>query len=400
VSAITHRGHQFREGGSTALLIDRSQRATPPDPAAVQAWAAANAVFLSSEMGGLRTERQAVAGALRDLGLEVVMFEDLGGRDEDARTAYIDGVARTDIYVGLVADRYGTMLPSGRSPTHEEYREARRRGLHIAVWVAADGSSRQGDARDFIAEVRTFHTTGSWEAADALVTSVVSRMRQLAGEEDSPWIKLGKVAFRASSIADDGRTLTIEMRSRDGEVLAALEALRPDGWGRPSEVSVTTAERSGAARVTQVISHASSAQLRQLTITAEVQWADGRRSGLATGINGVTFEEQVELSLRAGLFGEPLPERLGMLVATVDSEDPLSPLDGHGLPQASFEAVARLLVVERLIGSGRASRVADFTVGPAHQGMRAVHVAWCDALYASNVSPAQREISGRRVDKT
>lgn len=120
-----------------------------------------------------------------------MLFEDLGGRDDDAQTAYLEGVARSDIYLGLVADRYGTMLPTGRSPTHEEYWEARRLGLSIAVWVAADGSGRQGDARDFISEVQTFHTTGMWETTDPLVASVEARLRELAAESESPWIKLG-----------------------------------------------------------------------------------------------------------------------------------------------------------------------------------------------------------------
>jgi Domain of unknown function (DUF4062) len=40
------------------------------------------------------------------------------------------------VYVGIVGDRYGTMLASGRSPTHEEFLEAKRRGAaHIGVGV-------------------------------------------------------------------------------------------------------------------------------------------------------------------------------------------------------------------------------------------------------------------------
>jgi len=39
---------------------------------------------LSSEMRDLGPLRVVVGAALRDAGLSVVMFEDLGGRDEDA----------------------------------------------------------------------------------------------------------------------------------------------------------------------------------------------------------------------------------------------------------------------------------------------------------------------------
>lgn len=71
-------------------------------------------------MRELGPRRVVVADSLRDAGLSVVMFEDLGGRDEDAERAYLDGIARSNIYAGIIGDRYGTMLPSGRSATHEE----------------------------------------------------------------------------------------------------------------------------------------------------------------------------------------------------------------------------------------------------------------------------------------
>lgn len=109
----------------------------------------------------------------------------------------------------------------------------------------------------------------------------------------------------------------------------------------------------------------------------------------------MSFEDQVELGLRAGLFGEPLPDRLGMLSSMVNIDDPLAPLDGVGLAQASYESVARLVVVERLIGGGGASRVEHFVVGPAHSGRRPVELAWRETLYAQT-APARREISGWR----
>lgn len=380
------------------LLIDRSGRPAPLSDEDLRRWATTQAVFVSSEMGGLREERRALAGRLRALGFEVVLFEDLGGRDDDAQTAYLEGVARSDIYLGLVADRYGTMLPTGRSPTHEEYREARRLGLSIAVWVAAEGSGRQGDARDFISEVRTFHTTGMWETTDQLVASLEARLHELAAESESPWVKLGEVVARAQSVEDDGRTLTVTVASRDPQVLGALEGLRPDGWGRSSEIAVTLAHSSGRARVGEVRSRVLSSTARELVLSAEVAWADGRRPSLATGINGISFEEQVELGLRAGLLAEPLPERLGMLASMVDSSDPLAELDSLGLSQAIYAPVAGLLLVERLLGGGGASQVHETTVGPEHGARRPVRVVWTEPVWATNVTPGRREIEGWRTN--
>jgi hypothetical protein len=378
------------------LLIDRSQRPAQIDDASLRVWAAAHAAFLSSEMRALQAERRAVADALSAIGMQVIMFEDLGGRDDDAETAYLDGVARSDVYVGLIGDRYGTMLPSGRSATHEEYREARRRGLAVAVWSATDETARQGDARDFLAEVRTFHTVGTWTDADRLPTSVVTRMRELAAEADSPWVKLGDLVFRADTIVDDGHTLQIEMSSRDQEMLAALEALRPDQWRSSSEVPVTTGNRCGRAQVTSVVSSASSTQRRQLTVRADVAWSDGRRSSFAAGINGVSAEDQVVAGLRAGLFGEALPGQLGMLAGMVDASDPLEALDALELPHATYEAVARLLIVERLLCQGGASHIEHIAIGPPHHGSRRIEVAWRDAVAYTNVEPARRSIEGVR----
>jgi hypothetical protein len=378
------------------LLIDRSGRPAPVSDADLRHWAATQAAFISSEMGGLREERRALADHLRALGFDVVLFEDLGGRGDDAQTAYLDGVARSDIYLGLVADRYGTMLSTGRSPTHEEYREARRLGLSIAVWVALDGSRRQGDARDFVSEVQTFHTTGAWQTTDDLVTSVETRLRELASESESPWVKIDDVVVRAQSVEDDGRSLSATVVSRDPQVLAALEGLRPDDWGRSPETTITVPHATGRARVSEIRSRILSSTVRELALSAEVAWADGRRPSLAAGVQGITFEEQVELGLRAGLFGESLPERLGLLASMVDSSDPLAPLDGLSLSHAVYAPVACLLLVERLLGSGGASQVHEATVGPEHGGRRRVRVVWTEPVWATNVTPDRREIEGWR----
>ncbi len=347
-------------------------------------------------MRDLKDERRSVADALRAIGLNVVMFEDLGGRDDDPETAYLDGVARSDIYVAIIADRYGRMLPSGRSPTHEEYLEARRRGLRIAVWVAADDGDRQGNARDFVAELQVFYTTGTYTTVPSLTRSVDERIREIAAEENAPWVKLDGIVFRANSIEDNGRQVTITAQTRDRVVANAIQALRPGEHARSSQpVPLTFGDTSGAARVTSVSTRSTSATLQQLMITAEVSWSDGRRSQLATSINGVSPEEQVETGLAAGLFGSALPERLGLLASTVDSSDPLEDLEALSLPHAVYGPVARLLIAERLIGAG-ASEI-DVAAGPARAGRRLISVSWTDPRAYSNEPPARRQIEGERA---
>jgi Domain of unknown function (DUF4062) len=184
------------------ISVDTASTQRRLDPDAFARWAATRTVFLSGEMRELGGLRRAVASALRDAAFSVVVFEDLGGRDEDAQRAYLDGVARSDIYVGVVADRYGTMLATGRSPTHEEYLEARRRGKRISVWLQRDASRRQGHVADFAQEVQAFHTTGGFIDAEDLAGRLLQRLAEIGADDEAPWVKVGDVLMRASRMAE------------------------------------------------------------------------------------------------------------------------------------------------------------------------------------------------------
>jgi hypothetical protein len=65
-----------------SLIVDSASAVRRLGPEEFSRWAATRTVFLSSEMRDLGQLRVVVADALRDAGVSVVMFEDLGGRDE------------------------------------------------------------------------------------------------------------------------------------------------------------------------------------------------------------------------------------------------------------------------------------------------------------------------------
>ncbi len=118
-----------------SLLIDTAAAGQTVSDDELRAWASNFSVFLSSVMGELAAERQAVAEALHDAGFTVRWFEEFGGRDDSAEQAYLSEVAGSDIYVGILGNEYGGMLPTGFSATHAEYLEARKRGKRISFWV-------------------------------------------------------------------------------------------------------------------------------------------------------------------------------------------------------------------------------------------------------------------------
>lgn len=380
------------------LLIDLASATRRLAPDEFASWAATRTIFLSSEMRELGELRRQVAASLRELGFTVMMFEDLGGRDEDAQLAYLEGVARSDIYLGLVADRYGKMQASGRSPTHDEYLEARARGKRISFWIASDGAGRQGHAMDFVQEVQAFHTTGQFDDAGDLATRLIQRLAEIAADDQAPWVKLGAACFRASRIRDEGARLAVEAEVRDIAVARALEALRSDGFGHPAEVPVALADRAGQARVLAVVSETRTASIRDVEIAAEVTWAEGRGGSLDSGFNGLSPDELVETGLRAGLLGEPLPQQVsGTYDFMVDATDPLAELEGLRLSPAVEEAVGALLLSERLLGTGRASYIERFALGPAHLGRRRVELVYVEPRRYTNVTPAERRIEGTRV---
>jgi len=378
------------------LTIDTASSSRRLDAGALRAWSAEQTIFISSEMQHLAELRRQLAGALRELGFRVVMFEDLGGRDEDAETAYLAGVDQCDIYLGLVADRYGRMLDSGRSPTHEEYLRARERGRRISVWVAAEDDERQGNARDFVQEIQAFHTTGSFGDGDDLVRRVIERLSEIAADDEAPWIKLGDAVFRADRIRDHGSQLVIEAEVRDHSVLRYLEQLRPDQWGRGDALAITTPDRSGTGQVRSVSTEARSQSVREVVIEADVRWADGFRDPMAMTINGLSHEERVEAELAAALLGTEMPEELTRFGYGEQPDDLLADLAVQPLPEGTFQAIARLSIMEFLLGGGRASSVDAVEIGPLNGGSRNVEVRYTDGRSAPNVAPDERSVVGVR----
>jgi hypothetical protein len=65
---------------SEPLLIDRAAAAELRSAAAVCEWAREKRTFISSVMVDLAEERQAIAVAVRSVGLRAVLFEEFGGR--------------------------------------------------------------------------------------------------------------------------------------------------------------------------------------------------------------------------------------------------------------------------------------------------------------------------------
>lgn len=359
-----------------SLVIDIAAAAATPTESEVTAWARDQRVFISSVMADLGEEREAVAAALSRVGAQPVWFEEFGGRDDDPQAAYLGEVASSHIYLGILGRTYGRLLESRLSATHEEYREAERRGLRISVWVHAS-EDFQGDQKTFVDEVRRFHTTGRYTTPADLAERVTARLARIAAEELSPWCKLGDAVFRARSITDTGGRISVEATVTDPGVVAALEALRPGAWMGQRDTRVTYRGVSFAVRVKSVTTGITNARSTKVEIALErARELEGSGMAVAVSFNGASYsaDDITEISLRRVLFGEPGPR--GVLSLGGSIGDPLAQLADTSLSVELHSAVVGLLITEALIGSGRATRVPLLRIGPPGPGGRPIVVTW------------------------
>lgn len=112
-------------------------------------------VFVSSVVRGLEEVREEAARAIERVGMHPVRSERLTADAEAPRRALLDEVARCDIYLLLLGQRYGETEPGTQSPTEDEYNEAVRTNRPILVLVQeADLESAQ---REFLVRIR-----GTW----------------------------------------------------------------------------------------------------------------------------------------------------------------------------------------------------------------------------------------------
>lgn len=371
------------------LLVDLAPSPIPAE-AEVQGWAADQHVFVSSVMSGMTVEREAVVRAITTVGAQPVWFEAFGGMDDDPEYAYNAHVASSDIYVGILGARYGRPLKTGYSATHAEYNEAAARGLRISVWTtSADQDGRQ---RDFLDEVRVFHTTGTFTSSDDLAQRVEGRLRAMAADALAQWVKVGNTVFRATGVNDDGRTITIVGRVRDNAVAASLEGRRPDAsYGRNSETRITWPGGTSLVRIKSVVSETTSSRARKITLTAD-RTPGNRSSLLEMAVGNRTPEDLTELAARVVFLGEPNP--LDTMSFMVSGTNPFPAIESLGLPEDAVEQVALLLVTELLVGERGVDHMTSFRLGPERAGRRRLRLAWMPSRRYTNVEPVGRCIEG------
>lgn len=207
------------------MIIDTSAAARRAASERVREWLGEQRVFISSAMADTAEQRRAVAAVVEEEEARAVWFEEFG-RDADAQEAYLTQVDSSTVYVGIANEIYGRPNPpDGFSATEMEYMRARDGGKRLGFFVAAEAPRREGHMARFIERVRFYLTTENFTDAPDLARRVRRRLRELAAEALSPWVKVGDLVFRADEIDDVGDAVTIRGRASD-EIAHQLQILR------------------------------------------------------------------------------------------------------------------------------------------------------------------------------
>ena len=361
------------EDARDALLIDRAAAAEVPRDNAIREWARDKRVFISSVMEELVEERAAVAEGVRSMGARPIMFENFGGRDTDPLDAYLGEVETSQIYVGILGQRYGRPLPTRFSATHTEFRHAELQGLRIATWTLAT-ERREGLQQAFLDEIRVFHVVPAFRSAADLQRQVSDRLRDIAAEDLAPWTKLGSIVFRASEVTYAGDRITVTARVQSGDVTHAIEGMTPNHFGARQD-RFTWGGRCRRVRVTDVQSTTTAARSTRIRLQLEVV-EDQQHPFLEVTVSGYGPDDLTDAALRVALFGEPHPLAGQHMDFMAHMPDPLQPLRNARVPDEIVRSLAELMIVDELVGSGRAARVTNFRLGTSVGGLRRLELTW------------------------
>lgn len=93
-------------------------------------------VFISSTSRDLQTHRAAVKAAIERLEMRPIDMVNFGSQPGDAVGVSLDQVCQADLFVGIIAHRYGYVPEGmGRSVTEQEYDEAVRKGIPRLMYL-------------------------------------------------------------------------------------------------------------------------------------------------------------------------------------------------------------------------------------------------------------------------
>ena len=136
-----------------------------------------------------------------------------------------------------------------------------------------------------------------------------------------------------------------------------------------------------------------SARSRIVRLGLETREA-GRDAMLEMSVSGYSPDDLTEAGLRTTLFGTRHPladQHLGFMGET---PDPFAALRTARVSDEITRPLAELMLVDALVGSGKAARITQFKLGASVRGVRRLVVGWQPHRRYANERPVVRQIEG------
>lgn len=120
-------------------------------------------IFISGVQKELKTERRAIkeyilGDVLFSEYFDVFLFEDAPARSRSAETAYLEEVCKSDIYIGILGEQYGSFSKGKASPTEIEFREAKIKHKDILIYIKGgngiNDKRREAGVQKLIKEIK------------------------------------------------------------------------------------------------------------------------------------------------------------------------------------------------------------------------------------------------------
>jgi hypothetical protein len=260
-------------------------------------------VMLSSVRRGLADVRDSVAPVIKILRYEVVRFETVVKTPVPPRAACVAMVEESDIYLLLLGEEYGDLMPgTGLAPTEEEWTVARSLGKPTVVFKRS-GTSPGPDQAAFIKKVEDYET-GVWRHTFADTADLLSQLEgalataaealqpaaptALASSVSVPWLQRGSGIYTGAGTVLETHVLPV----------GSPAALPAASFGDLRRVIAGTGQDAGIFEVGQAIdlTVSETAVIGQLT-------RDARRAqaGVRVGRNrAISIWESLPTSLQIG----------------------------------------------------------------------------------------------------
>lgn len=146
-------------------------------------------IFISSVQREFAAERKALAKMIREDRwlsgfFDVFLFEECTAKARTPQKVYLDAVAESDIYIGLIGDAYGNVDKDGVSPTEREYDKATELGKDRLIFVKAVDDNREDAEKQFLRKVSGAVTWRSYETAEKLLEAVYDALYNWLRDND------------------------------------------------------------------------------------------------------------------------------------------------------------------------------------------------------------------------